>query len=151
MATTIGISCKRSSLLDLCLHSDMIRGHVTGTIVALSPHVCNRNIIVLKELDSAISAPVILSRPMKAKKLLPNVIVLINEPGTDGEMLNVVGCHFISKNGIPPCCLQFIHNVAKHNVFPHYFNELILGLRRHVGYVTQRIAISYLIGDCKCW
>ena len=21
------------------------------------------------------------------------------------------------------------------NVFPHYFNELILGLRRHVGYV----------------
>lgn len=48
----------------------------------------------------------------EGQELLPNVIVLISEPGTDGEMLNVVGCHFISKNGVPPCCLQFIHSFS---------------------------------------
>ena len=100
MSTTMDISGKRSSLLDPCLHSNTIRGRVTSTIVALS---LNRNIIVLKELYDGISN-LCTSDSVKTdegQELLPNAIVLINEPGTDGEMLNVVGCHFISKNDIP--------------------------------------------------
>ena len=133
------ISGKRSNLLDLHLHSNAVRGHITGTIVALSLHICNRNIIVLKELDDGISN-LRTSDSVKTdegQELLPNVIYLINEPGT------MARCSMLWD--VTSSARIVYHNVVKHNVFSHYFDELILGLRRHVGYITHRRRLQVLV------